>query len=315
MSTGYEGELNRQLEDFKYQNLAIKVYPDRDPKKNNAGKITPEWGCLIHPDEIRRVLMLGNENIVTTKGTQLEDFQLKNWIDMTVEAFQQAIEWDIYPRLWRHRPMPSEDGRFDISASGDIEDYAEWDDLYDYKSTQSNYFQLQLRQKPLAKVHKWTLAFPWVGGRGIDLMDNMIPKFRNGILRAVFVRVPGAALGQPTMGLQAWRTMQAGGSYPGAYQVDYTTGYDHANRVPRELKEVIIDLFLISLLSSYGEGIIGGISSYSTSVGVINESLNTTMSAENAFFGARIKQLNEKCKAWWKNNKHRYTQVKLRSLG
>lgn len=313
MSDGFAGTLNSQNEDYNYHDLSCRIYPTTW----RTNKPVPPWGTLIHPDEVRRIMFVGNEPLMTTRGTQIEDFQLKNWIDMTVRAFAQEIEYDIYPRLWRSRPLPGEDGRFDLDPStGAIEPFAEWDDPYDYDSTKASNFFLKLRRKPLCRLHRWVLAYPYTGSTFIDLTDKATPNYRTGILRAVYTRAPWGNLAPPSTGLQAWRGMQgSGGILPGAYRVDYTTGFDHASRVPDELKNQILKFFLISLMSSYGEGIIGGVSNYSTSVGVINESLGTTMSAENSFYGARIKQFATELKEWWKVAKPRYTGLSFGALG
>ncbi|MCR1794919.1 hypothetical protein [Leptospira sp. id769339] len=312
MAFGFSGDLNNQSEDYKYHDLGLRVYPEKAQDQNSP---PPEWGCLIHPDEFRRIMFFGNESLISTRGSQIEDFQLKNWIDLTVRAFSQEIEWDIYPRLWRHRPLPNENGRYDLSPNGEIESYAEWEDLYDYDSTTSNYFQVKLRRKPLCRLHKWDLTFPWTGSSLIDLKDRAVPNYKTGILRAVFTRVPWSNLAPPITGIQAWRGLQGMNSLPGAYRIDYTTGYDHASRVPAELKEQILKLFCISVMSSFGEGVIGGVSNYSISVGVISESLGTSMSATSSLFGARIIQMTNELKEWWKRSKHRYSQIHLGSLG
>jgi hypothetical protein len=307
--SGYEGQLNSQNEDYGYSDLAIKVYPEKakDP-------IPPKWGCLFHPDEARRIMFLGNEPLMTTRGTQLENFQLKNWIDQTVLSFQDQIEWDIYPRLWRHRPTAYSQGRIDLSIDGMIEDFAEWEDLYDFDATKSSRFLVRLRRKNVARVHKWILQSPWTGSTLIDLKERMTPKYKMGLLEAVFVRTPWANLAPQTIGLQAWRGLGSNQGFPSAYQIDYTTGYDHANRVPRELKEIITKFFTICVMSSFGDGIIGGVANFSTSVGVVHESLGTTMSATSAFFGARIKQLSDEIKDWWKQSKGRYSGIKFGAL-
>lgn len=308
MSDGFDGKLNQDTTNYDYSNLALKVYPEKANDPN-----PPKWGCLIHPDECRRIMFLGNEPLVTTRGTQLENFQLKNWIDMSIESFQNQIEWDIYPRLWRHRPAATQNERDDL-PDGMIEPFAEWDDLYDYDPTRSSRFLVRLRRKNVCRVHKWILHSPWTGSTMIDLKERMTPKYKQGLLEAVFVRTPWASLAPQTIGLQAWRGMGSNQGFPGAYLIDYSTGYDHSGRVPMELKEQILKFFTICVMSSYGDGIIGGVANFSTSVGVVSESMGTTMSATSAFFGARIKQLSDEISQWWKQSKGRYSGIKFGAL-
>ncbi|MBM9578905.1 hypothetical protein JWG45_17300 [Leptospira sp. 201903070] len=313
MSFGFDGDLNTQAEDYEYHDLSARIYPEFQTSVQSL----PSWGTLIHPDELRRIMFFGNEPLMTTRGTQLEDFQLKNWVDQTVRAFANEIDWDIYPRLWRSRPLPGQNGRYDLEPRiGKIEDFAEWDDVYDYDSSKGTNFFLKLRRKNLCRLHRWVLTYPFNGSTFIDLTHKATIQYKTGILRAVYTRAPWGNMPMPTMGIQAWRGMTgSNGTLPGAYQVDYTSGYDHASRVPRDLKDQILKYFAICLLSSYGEGIIGGVANYSTSVGVISESIGTTMSAENAFYGARIKQFSNELKDWWKTGKLRYTGISFGALG
>ncbi|EQA55366.1 hypothetical protein [Leptospira kmetyi] len=312
MSIGFGGDLNLNAEDYEYHDLSQRIYPELE----KANSPLPSWGTFIHPDEIRRLLFYGNEPLMTTRGSQLEDYQIKNWVDQAVKAFAQEISWDIYPRLWRSRPIAGQKGRFDLDpVQGQIETYAEWDDTYDYDSSKSTNFFLKLRNKNLCRVHRWVLTYPYSGSTILELTDRATIKHRAGLLQAVFTRAPFGSLGPPVTGIQGWRAMNQSANLPGAFQVDYSTGYDHASRVPRELKEQCLKYFMICILSSYAEGIVGGLSSYSTNVGVISESMSLSLSAENSFFGARIKQFTGELKEWWKTGKLRYSGVSFGALG
>jgi len=315
---GYSGKLNSNSENYSYPELALRVYPEKAKQDKK-----PSWGTLIHPDECRRIMFLGNEPLMTTKGTQLENFQLKNWIDMTVESFGDMIQWDIYPKLRRHRPMVGEEERHDldpakyaVEAGEGIEDFAIWEDLYDYNQSKSgSNFMVKLRQNNVCRVHKWDLMFPYSGQRMLNLKERMVPKYSQGLLRAMFVRVPWSNLAPVQMGINAHRTMLSGTpDLPGAYAIDYTTGYEKAAYVPAEIKEQILKYFTICVMSSYGDGIIGGVANYSTSVGILHESLGTTMSATSAFFGARIKQLTDELNLWTKTFRAKYTGIKFGAL-
>ena len=307
---GFSGALNNQNENYDYPDLALRVYPEKAKDEK-----LPSWGCLIHPDECRRIMFLGNEPLMTTKGTQLENFQLKNWIDMTVDAFGDLIQWDIYPKLRRHRPLIGTEERTDLPG-GRIEDAAIWEDLYDYvESNSGKRFMTRLRHKNVARVHKWNLNFPYSGQKLLNLKERMVAKYEQGILEAVFVRVPWSNLGPVQMGINASRSVMSGfNELPGGIAVDYTTGYDHASRVPAEIKEQILKYFTVCVMSSYGDGIIGGVANYSTSVGILHESLGTTMSATSSFYGARIAQLSKELETWMKTFKSKYSGIKFGAL-
>jgi hypothetical protein len=308
----YEGSMNVENEDYAYHNLYRKIDPwDFDTQTGllvEHNRPTKEWGTLIHPHELRQILFVGNGRLITTSGDQIHDYQLKNWIDLTVESFSQQIQFDIYPRLYRHRPLPQQSPRT-------IEPYAEWDDLYDYNPSEANYFFVKLRRKPILKLHKWLLAFPYTGNKYIDLSKQAIIRHWQGILKAVFVRVPWSNIAPVQTGINAWRGLMHGyAQLPGGYQIDYTTGFDHASRVPAELKEQIMKLITINVMSAYGDGILGGMANYSTSVSVLSESVGTTMSATSAWYGARIKQLTDEIQAWWKQRRSAYGGVTMTSI-
>jgi hypothetical protein len=307
-----QGALNSPQEDYEYYKLGEKVFPtirnlERPEDGGYPGRDKYSWGCLIHPDEIRKIMAFGNGKLMTSSGEQFQDHQLKNWIDLTVQSFSDQIQWDIYPRLWRHRPTQSIQDRL-------IEPFAEWEDTYDFNGTENLNFTVKLRRKPICRLHKWDIFFPVTGQRMIDLRERAIIKSGAGILQAVFVKVPYTNTSPVPTGIVAWRSMIGATAMPGAYQVDYTSGYDHANRVPAELKEQILKLFTISLMSSFGDGIIGGMANYSVSTGVLSESVGTTMSATSAYYGARILQLTNELKEWWKSSRLKYQGVGFRAL-
>ncbi|GBF52058.1 hypothetical protein LPTSP4_35960 [Leptospira ryugenii] len=100
---------------------------------------------------------------------------------------------------------------------GEIEEFAEWEDRYDYNPTRSSKFVVRLRKKNVCAVQKWMRVIPWCGSRFIDLRERMVAKFREGVLEAVFVRTPWGGLAPNPVGLQAWRGMGVGGGvFPGA---------------------------------------------------------------------------------------------------
>jgi hypothetical protein len=246
---------------------------------------------------------------MTSTGEQLENYQLKNWIDLSVISFSNQMDFDIYPRLWR---------TYDVGEDLPIpvEELAEYDDSYNFIPSEASQFFLKLRHKPLARLHHWEIKFP-LSQSAIQLKNNAIIKRHQATLKALFVAFPYGVVGAgQAIGLNAWRALMGNidQPIPGAYRVSYSTGYAHSRLVPAELKEVLMDYITINVMSAYGDGIIGGMSNYSTSVGILSESVGTTMSATSAYYGARIEQLGKKIKEWWKRRKGAYGYVKFGSL-
>ena len=99
----FGGYLNDPSEDYTYKDLGLKLSRGKDALAPND--IEREWGCLIHPDEMRQILFIGNGRLITSGGDQITDNQLKNWVDQSVRALSDLLKWDIYTSLFRSRPF------------------------------------------------------------------------------------------------------------------------------------------------------------------------------------------------------------------
>ena len=98
--------------------------------------------------------------------------------------------------------------------------------------------------------------------------------------------------------------------YPDAFFIDYTTGYESVKEFharSRELFQVIGMVSAINLLNDYGDGRSPGLASSSISLAGISESYATTQSATNALYGARILNFEKQLKAFYKENKNKYS--------
>ena len=293
----WQGEFNDQSQDYEYRDLGMRLSPGEYPP--------PRWGCLLHPDELRRVIFVGNSLLVTVNGEQLTNYQLKNWLDHNVRVPQERLQFDIYPRLWRSRPVRNINHR-------EIEPYAEWDDFYMFDGNQhdKNFF-VKLRRRPLARLHNWEVKSPFTGETLINLTDYALINYRRGTMRAALFNT-GSYAGYSGMPIAQWRF--GTGRHAAAHFIDYTTGYDHADRVPRELKEVLINRMTIDVMSAYGDGIVGGLANSSVSVGSLSESIGTTMSATSAYYGARIAEKQKWEENWFKTRAHAYSGVGFKVL-
>ncbi|HNO25183.1 MAG TPA: hypothetical protein PKK94_19545 [Leptospiraceae bacterium] len=295
----FSGYLNDQSEDYDYKDLGLKLTRGENPL---AAPDPKKWGCLVHPDELRQVIFIGNGRLITAGGDQITNYHLKNWTDQTVRQLAEHLQWDIYPRLWRHRPFHDQERQ--------IEDYAEWDDCYDYVHKSSELFMVKLRRQPVSKVIAWKLVSPYNTQVMLDLKQKMIPKYAGGILKSA-IYVGGSAF---QMSIAQYRASIYKQDLPSAYFVDYVSGYDHADRVPREFREVVQKLMTINVMSAFGDGIVSGMANYSISLGPLSESIGTTMSATSSFYGARIQQLQGELKEWFKVRGGAYRGIKFAGL-
>jgi len=287
----WKGSLNDRNENYSYHDLGLRLAP--------GSENPPEWGCLIHPDELRHILFVGNSLLVTVNGEQLTDFQLKNWVDHNVRVLSNKLRYDIYPRLWRCRSIGS--------SRREIEPYAEWDDHYRYNGPVDNVFKVILRHRPVAVIHKWTLTSPFSGAMVYNFMDRMLVNYESGIIEGLD-GLSGSQFTPEGIPITGYRASRGSQSNP-IHEVDYSTGYDHASRVPEELKEVILNRMIIDVMSAYGDGVIGGMASSSVSVGVLSESVSTTQSATSAWFGARIIEKQKWEEDWFKTRAAHYRGI------
>lgn len=237
---------------------------------------TKGWGAIMTPDEMRRIWMFGNSKLTTMGGDQYTDEMLSGIIEQYVLAIQEELQHDVYPIQWRHRPLSASDHR-------EIEDYARWSELIDFRvnnNVNQNYY-VRIR-KPILKLQKWELRDPFSKQLVIDLKDTAEIQYTTGELRSTLIGMYPGYAGTLSSNLPVTGRvfgMRPGLSVPNAYCIDHISGYDHANRVPPDLKRFINKVITIHILSRYGDGIVGGLASFSVSAGVISESVSTTMSA------------------------------------
>lgn len=291
----WQGQLNSQNEDYQYHDLGQRLRPESETP--------PAWGVLIHPDELRHVLFIGNSLLITVNGEQLTDYQLKNWVDHSVRAFAQELKHDIYPRLWRSRP---------IRGEREIEPYAEWYDTHLADQNKFNKpFFLQLRRRPMARLLSWKLISPVDNSLLIDLTQHAVIDYGKSILHAAVFN-SGSYGGPSGYPISAWRAGNF--RFAVSHSVDFVSGYDHADRVPSELKEILFKRMVVAVMSAFGDGIVGGLANSSVSVGTLSESIGTTMSATSAYFGARILQMQKEIDEWMKSRAPAYRGITMRVL-
>lgn len=265
-----------------------------------------DWGWLVHPDEIRAVFLIGQEELDTVNGSQLGDTQLKGLIDHYVGVVSSELTHNIYPQVYRHNsPRPTEVRR---KAEGEL-----FDDPYPFRTgiDERSSFSVILRHRPLIRVLKWQLQEPVMDREVVDLLEDADVNYGAAILRNQHYGLRGfyAAGAYPIRGARSYfgGGYGRGRSIANAHLVDYVAGYHHANDVPRELKEVILRICLVAIMSAVGQGRAGGaLANYSLSLSSIHESVGTTMSATSDMAGARILEFVNYLKDWSQKNLHRY---------
>ena len=159
---------------------------------------------------------------------------------------------------------------------------------------------------------------PYADSEILDLLPGAEINYEGGTLTNLrwggYQQYQSGSSNHPSLPLRASRLHIYYDDLANSYLIDYATGYDNASRVPDDLKELVAKVLAIKIMSAYGDGIVSGLASFSIGVGVLHESVNTTMSAASAFFGARIKQFQEEIKDWMQRHKNRYSHPGITHL-
>lgn len=177
------------------------------------------------------------------------------------------------------------------------EDFDREEPPYDYDAKQwFSYGFTQLRQRPILEVHEYSLVLP-NGQVVFDFMTKpewLKTNSKSGQLRIVpyagdpsIYNIAGSTLsGYPFLtGL-----IQA--KIPQMIYVSYVAGYA-PGKIPADISQIVAKIAAVDLLGVAGDAVLAGVSSLSTSIDGLSESLSTTASATSATYGAHIAQLKK----------------------
>jgi len=168
---------------------------------------------------------------------------------------------------------------------------------YDYyRGDYQNWTIIKLRESPVLSVEavrvKWpsnttVIEFPseWIQLRADVGQVNIIPA--SGTMSQVLLTAGGSFL----------PLLAAGRDFvPSILEVDFTAGFEDGE-VPQELRDAVAKLASFAPLNVAGDLIVGaGIASKSISIDGLSQSINTTSSATNAGYGARLVQYEKELK-------------------
>jgi len=104
-------------------------------------------------------------------------------------------------------------------------------------------------------------------------------------------------------------------SIPNYWQLTYCTGWDKGG-VPADIMEVLGKMASIGLFNQLGDLILGGaaIASKRIQLDGLSESVNTTMSAENSGYSARIRMYVQELKESWATLEPKYFGIAFEAL-
>lgn len=260
----------------------------------NGGTVWTSPVGLPTPSEMRTRWCFGLP-LSTDDGTLMDDEDIIGYLESAVAEVERKLGIFLKPTV--------------ISCNGSSRGLVEGVDFdveeapYDYDAKAWwNYGFLQLRERPLVSVEEFKLVLP----NNQVIMDFMErPDWvklnrKNGQLQIV----PYA--GDPSLFNMAGGTLAGypfisgaiAGNIPQMLYVSYTAGYA-VGKLPKDVRAIVAKVAAIDLLGVAGDAVMVGISSMSTGIDGLNESVSLTASAEYSTYGAHIAQFRKEVDAFF----------------
>ena len=264
---------------------------------------TDSFGEIMTADDIRFTELFGI-NLVASNGQVIDDNQIRFWVKAAVEEIERILNISIIKK--RVITNPERTGK--VFGT----DFDEEDGSYDFRIQMWRYEgPLNTRFKPILSVERAKL-FDITDKEILDLkLSQWIRVIKKAGQVWFFPRQAssglGFAIGGSGIALSAYRFRD----YPGAYELDYTVGYENASRVPNDLRKIVGRIATVAALNIVGDGLLAGFSSSSINLDGISESFSSTQGVENAFFGARINQYIKEIDTWLKRTRRKFSNLPI----
>ena len=98
---------------------------------------------------------------------------------------------------------------------------------------------------------------------------------------------------------------------PHLFTVNYVAGFP-SGQVPADICDLIAMKAVIGVMNILGDILLGaGIASQSLSIDGLSESINTTQSAENSAYSARVRQYEKQIQTQLPNLRAKYKGIKM----
>jgi hypothetical protein len=294
----------------------------------NSDYHAPAWGLLVTADELRYDEMFGNQLIAEADSQSITDEQLLDYVRVAIAFLETELNIDILPRRIRYEDEIGEDGS--VITRTDFDDTAYLSNMtrkqekslyireqgYPYRIIQARKeFRVKFRRRPVRDLLTAKFVDPFYGNTVIDLMPYRIVK--KGFTGVTYFR-PRNLRSRANIFYMWWnnylyapyeRNVQR------IFLLDYETGYENCQDVPDDLRNIVDKLAAVTLMNIYGDGKLAAIASRSVNLNSVSESINTTLSATSATFGARIMQYQKEIKQWFTQNRAKYSRTNIGRLG
>lgn len=254
-----------------------------------------DWGEVLTPDDIHYTYLWG-VGFRASDGTPFTDEQTKFFINASLKEIGRRLNITI-----KKTRVACEPQRRQLEKD---KDYDEEESFYTFNwaRVQRQGF-IATRKRPVSKVTKLDLISrtekirSYLDCYTLDKTKGLI-KFFN----------PPYRMNDTGRGIRSAVSPFRDGYFGGHlfYSIDYIAGYESADDVPDDLREIIAKHCAVALLNIIGDGLISGFSSSSLSMDGLSESFSSTQSATSAYFGARIKVYEDEIEKYVKENKNKF---------
>lgn len=253
---------------------------------------------LPSPDEVRRKWCFGLP-LATDQGVPMTDEDIVGYMNGAIRRMERELGIFLKPTI--------------IACNGEErglipgEDFDREEPPYDYDHKQwFSYGFLQLRERPVLELHEYKLVLP----NNQIIFDFMTkPEWLKVNKLGGQVRIVPYA-GDPTIYNLAGSTLSGYPFLTGVVQtnvphmiyVSYAAGYE-LGKIPHDIVIATTKMAVIDILGVAGDAVMVGISSTSTSIDGLSESVSLTASATSATYGAHIKQLKDEVDDFFNSKK------------
>jgi hypothetical protein len=279
---------------------------DTDPIGVTFGNYqAPEgsWGDIITPDDLRYSYLWGVD-FRASNGAGFSDAQIQFFIDAALRETERLLNITI-----KKTRVACEPRRRGLEKG---KDYDEAEPYYTFKRERvERNGMITTRKRPVIAISRLDL---------LNRNDKIIPLLK----ASTFDPTKGQItfFNRPPRSSDSMRGIETA-LYPyGAqalernlcYAIDYVAGFESADDVPMDLREIIGKKAACSLLNIIGRGLMSGFSSSSLSMDGVSESFSSTQSATSAYYGADIKEYKDDIDKYITENKLKFGHIVMGAL-
>lgn len=277
------------------------------------------WGTVATADDMRYSWLFGIDAVAQDLNqSRWEDSQFDDFVDGAIGEFEEYLTIDIRKKIYKTPfvDMRNGTGLEDLVRGAEVGpgvDYTDLEGTYPFIPNHWNRFGfLQLRHYPVISVERAVLNNS-IGGDLFDLVAQNWVRISNRDTGQLHFFPSGRTFAYTPFGggSSIQRLIGYGIRYPDAFEMDYTTGYERPDLVPKGLRQSIAKYAAIKALSTIGDGLLAGFSSQSVSLDGLSESFSSTQSATSAYFGARILQYQKEIDVWLKRNRNKFGAIPM----